>query len=177
MASEPSAKHSGGEEMGDLRDHVIALLGERGVHLREIAEIVFLIQRDYQVGLTIEDCLESVYEVLRKREVQYAFLTGIALDVLTEKGLVPEPLGRVLATDSPLYGIDEVLALAITNVYGSIGFTNFGYLDKQKVGVLARLHTSGKDGERVNTFLDDLVAGLAAAAASRLAHHWHNADG
>lgn len=164
------------EEMADLREHVIALLAERGVRLHDIAEIVYHIQRDHHLGLRLEDCVESVYEVLRKREVQYALLTGITLDVLTEEGHVPPPLGPILARDASLYGIDEVLALAITNVYGSIGFTNFGYLDKQKIGILARLHNAGKDGRQVNTFLDDLVAGVAAAAASRLAHRWHNAE-
>ncbi|MBE3589898.1 MAG: phosphatidylglycerophosphatase A [Firmicutes bacterium] len=160
----------------DLREHVIALLEERGVRLRDIAEIVYAIQKDYQPGLTLDGCLDSVYEVLRKREVQYALLTGIALDQLAERGQVPEPLGSILIADSPLYGIDEVLALAITNVYGSIGFTNFGYLDKRKIGILAELHNLGGAGGRVNTFLDDLVAGVAAAAASRLAHHWHHAE-
>ena len=61
------------------------------------------------------------------------------------------------------------MALSIVNVYGSIGFTNYGYIDKVKPGILADLnsHESGA----VHTFLDDLVGAIAAAAAaSRLAH-------
>jgi phosphatidylglycerophosphatase A len=67
-----------------------------------------------------------------------------------------------------LYGIDEIMALGIVNVYGSIGFTNYGYIDKVKPGILAKLndHESGQ----IHTFLDDLIGAIAAAAASRLAH-------
>ncbi|EGD50017.1 phosphatidylglycerophosphatase A, partial [Thermoanaerobacter ethanolicus JW 200] len=62
-------------------------------------------------------------------------MTGIALDKLAEKDMLEEPLLSILKKDEPLYGIDEILALSITNVYGSIGLTNFGYLDKVKPGI------------------------------------------
>jgi hypothetical protein len=52
--------------------------------------------------------------------------------------------------------------------YGSIAVTTFGFLDKQKIGVIKKLDTR-KDGP-VHTFLDDLVASIAASASSRLAH-------
>jgi phosphatidylglycerophosphatase A len=58
--------------------------------------------------------------------------------------------------------------LGITNVYGTIGLTNFGYLDKTKLGILAVVNDNP---QAVHTFLDDLVAGLAAAASARLAHN------
>ena len=54
------------------------------------------------------------------------------------------------------------------NVYGTIGLTNFGYLDKEKIGIIKDLDE--EKGTQCNTFLDDLVAGIAAAAASRIAH-------
>lgn len=158
-----------------MRDKVIALLRERGVELTDFAELVYSLQHRYQDGLTLEECLACVLDVLGKREVQFAFLTGIALDALAERGLLPEPLQELVASDNPLYGVDETLALAITNIYGSIGLTNFGYLDKQKVGVLARLDQPGDCS--VHTFLDDLVAGTAAAAAARLAHKRATCDG
>jgi len=53
-------------------------------------------------------------------------------------------------------------------VYGSIGFTNYGYIDKQKPGILERLND--KSTGECHTFLDDLVGAIAAAASSRLAH-------
>lgn len=156
---------------GDLREYILDLLASRSVNLEEIVDLVYFLQKDMQPGLTKEECRVSIMRVLSKREVQYALLVGIQLDILAEKGLVEEPLLSILREDSPLFGIDEVLALAITNVYGSIGLTNFGYLDKQKIGVLARLqHEEQELKGQVHTFLDDLVAAVAAAAASRLAH-------
>ena len=41
-------------------------------------------------------------------------------------------LNDILSEDEPLYGVDEILALSIVSVYGSIGFTNYGYIDKVK---------------------------------------------
>ncbi len=151
-----------------MKDIVVELLSERGVPLSEIAQLVVDLQRPYQPGLTLDDCLASVLAVLDKREVQHAILTGVAIDMLAEKGMLPEPLCSIVAKDASLYGIDEILALGITNIYGTIGLTNFGYLDKTKLGILRVLNSHS---ERVHTFMDDLVAALAAAAASRLAHN------
>lgn len=147
---------------------MIETLQARGVDIGEIAEIVYSLQRRYIPGLTIDECRESVLSVLDKREAQHALLTGVALDMLAEEDQLPEPLATIVKSDEPLYGVDEILALAITNVYGSVGLTSFGYLDKCKCGVIGKLnnHANG----RVNTFLDDLIAGVAAAAAARIAH-------
>lgn len=68
--------------------------------------------------------------------------------------------------DEGLYGVDEILS--ITNIYGSIGLTNFGYVDKVKMGIVAEMDE--EKSERCNTFIDDIIAALAAAAASRIAH-------
>ncbi len=153
-----------------MRSRVIELLLERGVTLEDIGRLVFELQNKYQRDLTLKECVACVEKVLEKREVQYAILTGIALDILAERGLLPEPLQAVVARDEPLYGVDETLALGITNVYGSIGFTNFGFLDRQKIGILHRLDREEQEQGRVHTFLDDLLAGVAAAAAAKLAH-------
>lgn len=151
-----------------MLEAVTKLLAERGVPLIEIAKVVQAIQINYYPGLTEPECLESVEAVIKKREVQHAILTGIALDMLAEKDALPEPLQSIVAKDDFLYGVDEILALSITNVYGSIGLTNFGYLDKTKPMIIGELnkHKSGM----CHTFLDDLVAAIAAAAASRIAH-------
>jgi len=145
-------------------------LQARGVHLEEIAAIVVRLQRPYIPNLGPEEALESVEAVLSKREVCNALLTGIALDTLAEQGALPEPLQSTLLHDDPLYGIDEILALSVVNIYGSIGFTNFGYLDKVKPGVVGRVDRRGHASGRCNTFLDDLIAAVAAAAAARIAH-------
>ncbi len=155
--------------MKELQEITISTLNKRGVTLQDIAEIVMFLQSDYYEGLTLEICMESLMAVLSKREIIHAVLTGIALDELAEKKLLPSPIQEIIENDEPLYGIDEILPLSIVNVYGSIGLTNFGYLDKEKIGIIKKLDME-KHTVSVNTFLDDIVAALAAAAASRIAH-------
>jgi phosphatidylglycerophosphatase A len=157
------------EPTSKLEDAALARLDERGVQLEEIAELVYDLQRPYNNRLSMENCLDNVRAVLRKREVQNAILTGIELDVLTEQGKLSSPLQEIIENDEGLFGIDEILALSIVNVYGSIGLTNFGYLDKKKPKVIHRLDST-KDSDSTNTFLDDIVGAIAAAAASRVAH-------
>ncbi|AJY75989.1 phosphatidylglycerophosphatase A [Paenibacillus beijingensis] len=142
-------------------------LTRRGVTLEDVAEIVYTLQRPYNGQLTMGECRESVLAVLSKREVQYVLYTGIALDELAERKLLPQPLQAMMENDESLYGVDETLALGITNVYGMIGLTSFGYLDKMKPGIIRQLNEKGK---KIHVFLDDLVAGLAAAASARIAH-------
>ncbi|WXJ95707.1 putative protein YpjQ [Neomoorella carbonis] len=151
-----------------LKQLAITWMERRGVSLEDIARLVYEVQQKYIPNLTMAACRESVERVLEKREVQNAVFTGIAIDELAEKGQLAEPLATMLKSDDGLYGIDEVLALSIVNIYGSIGFTNFGYLDKVKPGIIGVVNS--KKNEKVNTFLDDLVAAIAAAASSRLAH-------
>ncbi|WP_426448736.1 phosphatidylglycerophosphatase A family protein [Paenibacillus sp. S-38] len=145
-----------------------AWLEERGVTVEDITELTYFLQNGYYDSLTQEECRESVEQVLSKREVQNAILTGIQLDKLSEEGKLLSPLQEMVENDESLYGCDEVLALSIVNVYGSIGFTNFGYIDKSKPGIIGRLND--KRGEHKHTFLDDIVGAIAAAAASRIAH-------
>jgi len=151
--------------------HEVALkkLNERGVELEEIAELVYDLQSPYLADISLDLCLDNVKAVIRKREVQNAILTGIELDVLTEQKKLSSPLQEIIEEDESLYGIDEILALSIVNVYGSIGFTNYGFLDKTKPKLIKRLdeHTHSN---QTHTFLDDIVGAIAAAAASRLAH-------
>lgn len=149
-------------------------LHERGVEVQDIAELVYFLQQKYHSNLKMEECIQNVERVLSKREVQNAILTGIQLDIMAEKGMLEEPLQTIIATDEGLYGIDEILAFAIVNVYGSIGFTNYGYIDKQKPGILKELND--KSSGKCNTFLDDIVGAIAAAASSRLAHRAANAE-
>jgi phosphatidylglycerophosphatase A len=147
---------------------------DRGVKTEEIAELVYFLQKDYHTDLKIEDCLHNVERVISKREVQNAILTGIQLDILAEKGLLEEPLQSIIGSDEGLYGVDEILAFSIVNVYGSIGFTNYGYIDKLKPGILRDLND--KSSGKCHTFLDDIVGAIAAAASSRLAHRIENAE-
>lgn len=152
-----------------LHEKAVAKINQRGVTLEEIAELVFDLQHPYLKELSMDVCLHNVRKVLQKREVCNAVLTGIELDELTEQGKISHPLSDIIKSDEGLYGIDEVLALSIVNVYGSIGFTNFGFLDKTKPKVISRLDRH-HDANMTHTFLDDIVGAIAAAAASRIAH-------
>ncbi|MGX7352699.1 low temperature requirement C protein [Enterococcus canis] len=151
-----------------LEEKARDLLKERGVGIQDLAELVMFLQKPYNEQLTIETCIEHVESVLTKREVHNTIITGIQLDILAEENKLMSPLQEILTEDEGLYGVDEILALSIVNVYGSIGFTNYGYIDKVKPGILAELNSH--EGPHVHTFLDDIVGAIAAAAASRLAH-------
>jgi len=153
----------------DVGEKAMELLKLRGVTVEDIAELVYFLQKGYHPNLSMEECIANVKGVLSKREVQNAVITGIQLDMLAERGLLDEPLLSIIRTDEGLYGVDEILAFSIVNVYGSIGFTNYGYVDKMKPGILKKLNDK-TDGE-VHTFLDDIVGAIAAAASSRLAHN------
>lgn len=156
------------KDTNELHQKSLELLEQRGVQLEDIAELVMFLQQSYIDDLTLELCLENVKAVIRKREVQNTILTGIQLDILAENKQLMNPLLDIIVDDEGLYGIDEIMALSIVNVYGSIGFTNYGYIDKIKPGILGKLNSH--DDDEVHTFLDDIVGAIAAAAASRLAH-------
>lgn len=152
----------------EIRESALSLLEQRGVTIEDIAELVIFLQKPYVVDITMEECIENVMGVLSKREVHNTILTGIQLDVLAEEKKLLSPLQEIVAEDDGLYGVDEILALSIVNVYGSIGFTNYGYIDKVKPGILKQLNNH-EEGN-IHVFLDDIVGAIAAAAASRLAH-------
>ncbi len=166
-------RNIGGKQMAkynmeELNKMTLEMLERRGVKLEDIGELVLMLQQKYYPDLSLEVCVDNIKAVLTKREIIHAIMTGIALDEIAEKKLLPEPLQTIVETDEGLYGIDEIIPLSIVNVYGTIGLTNYGYLDKEKVGILKELDEM--KGDAVHTFLDDLVAAIAAAAASRIAH-------
>jgi len=156
----------------EMKSICINTLKNRGVEIQDITEIVFDLQKKYVPDLTLVMCSEAVDRVLSKREVHYAILTGVELDVLAEKKMLSEPLQSLIDSDNPLYGIDEILVLSICNVYGSIGLTNFGYVDKVKPGIIGKLDREGKTTNHCHTFLDDIIGAIAAAAASSVAHNY-----
>ncbi len=154
--------------MPNLYDECVNLLESRGVSLYDVAECVLLLQKSYYEDLTIEMCIDEVKAVMKKREVQHAILTGINVDIACEKNLLQsKAIEEIMGKDYSLYGVDEVMAYGICNLYGSIALTNFGYIDKTKPGIIGKLNSNK---EKCNTFLDDIVGALAASAASRLAH-------
>lgn len=154
----------------DYYQDVIDLLANRGVDLEDIAILVQDGQKDHIADMPIEMALSSVQHVLHKTEVQDAIMTGLAIDDLAEANLLPEPLASRIASDHATYGIDEQLVMSILGVYGTISWTNFGFLDRTKPGIVGRLNQEQHAGGRINTFIDDIVAAVAAAAEARIAH-------
>lgn len=154
-----------------MKQHCINLLNQRGVQISDITDLVYYLQAKYIPNLSLEVCEEAVGRVLSKREVHYAILTGVELDMLAEKKQLSEPLQTLIVNDNPLFGIDEILVLSICNIYGSIGLTNFGYIDKVKPGIIGKLDKDGKSPDVCHTFMDDIIGAIAAAAASSVAHN------
>ena len=120
----------------ELHEYALSLLHERGVELEEIAKLVHFLQEPYFPNLTLEHCYNNVEFVLKKREVQNAIITGIELDKLAEKNQLSQPLNDILTKDEGLYGVDEILALSIVNVYGSIGSIKDWGLELQRNAII-----------------------------------------
>ncbi|MFT9426981.1 MAG: phosphatidylglycerophosphatase A [Sporolactobacillus sp.] len=157
-----------------VEEAAVRALNERGVTIESIAQIVFDLQRPFVRNLTLEMCTDNVQGVLAKRELQHAILVGVALDKLAEKHALDEPLQSLIDQDEGLFGVDETIALGAVSAFGSIASTTFGYLDKVKPRIIGELDQM-KDGH-IHTFLDDLVASIAADASSRLAHRVRDAE-
>ncbi|AMS10955.1 phosphatidylglycerophosphatase A [Erysipelothrix rhusiopathiae] len=155
-----------------MYDKCVALLKSRGVEISDIIECVVFLQKDYVEDIDSIDIKPIVNSVLNKREVQHALITGINIDISVENNnFGGNYIEDIIHRDEGLYGIDEVLAYGICNLYGSIALTNYGYIDKVKPGIIGTLneHNNGT----CNTFLDDIVGAIAASAASKLAHSQH----
>lgn len=151
-----------------LKQAACEALERRGVDLDDVARLVLDVVREKGLRLTPAECRQHLEKVLEKREVLFAILTGVTLDELAEAGALPEPLQDAVANDWPLYGIDEILATSITNIYGAVSLTRFGYLDKKKPGLVGLLNQKRKG--RVHTFMDDLVAALVSSTLARIEH-------
>ncbi len=152
-----------------MYDKCVALLNERGVAMSDIVDCVLFLQKQYILNLREEEAESAVESVISKREVQHAILVAIELDKQAEKNtMIDKQLTEIISKDAGLFGIDEVLAYGICNLYGSIALTNYGYIDKVKPGIIAKLNDHNQ--EMCHTFLDDIVGAIAASAASKIAH-------
>jgi phosphatidylglycerophosphatase A len=156
--------------MEELRNLAIKKLEERGVTIEDIALIVKEAQSSYQ-DITMQECIDMVLYIISKRETIYTILTGIALDECAEKGLLDEEINMLIKNDRGLYGLDEILALSIVNMNGSIALTNFGYLDRTKPGIIGKVDKEGKEKTKCHTFLDDIICAIASSSISRMAHN------
>lgn len=154
-----------------MSKQMLELLESRGVTMADIVDCVAYLEKGYDDSVIDALAIEkNIKEILSKREVHHAIRTGIALDIMTEKDmLLDKELQDVIQRDESLYGVDEVLAYGICNLYGSIALTNFGYIDRVKPGIIGKLNDV-TDGT-CNTYLDDIIGAIAASAASKNAHN------
>lgn len=147
----------------------IEVLKERGVEVLDIAKITQTQQARYTKGIPLSLCIESVEKILSYRDVFHFVLLSAEIDRLVEEKAFRSPMQDILHEDLGLFGIDETLGLDLSGLYGTIGQTNFGDIDVNKVGIIAHLNEEGKKEGVCHTFLDDIVGAIAAAASTRVA--------
>lgn len=155
------------DEMEQLN---IEKLKERGVTVEEIALIAYNQQSKYNKNVDMNVCIESVKKILSLRDIFHLLQLGAEIDRLTEEGKFKGPIQDIMNYDLGVFGVDEIFGLDIARLYGAIGQTNFGDIDVNKHGIVAKLNEEGKgDKPHCHTFLDDIVGAIAAAASTRVA--------
>lgn len=148
-------------------------LAERGVKIEDIALIAYKQQYRYNKDISMDDCIESVEKILSLRDIFHLLQLGAEIDRLTEEKAFKGPIQDIMEHDLGVFGVDEIFGLDIARLYGAIGQTNFGDIDVNKPGVVAKLNEEGKSGSSsCHTFLDDIVGAIAAAASTRVAQIW-----
>lgn len=154
------------EEMLKLN---VKVLKERGVTVEDIAEITHKQQSRYTEGIPMSLCIESVEKILSYRDIFHFVQLAAEIDRLAEEKLFRSPIQEIIYEDLGLFGVDETIGLDLAGLYGTIGQTNFGDIDVNKVGIVSKLNEEGKQEGKCHTFLDDIVGAIAAAASTRVA--------
>ena len=148
---------------------VVAELKKRNVDLHALSKIAYHLQKQFLPQLNEQECYEELNSVLHKRELLNNVMVGLELDRLAEENKLKEPLLSIIRNDAGVFGVDESLALQIADIYGTIGVTNFGYLDRVKYGIIKQFD---EDPKHVNTFIDDLLGAIVAATCAKVAHKY-----
>lgn len=148
-------------------DYVTNTLRNRGITQRKIAEIVRDMTSEFVPKITLDECVATVVDVMHKRDYLSTAMIMLDLDRLAERGELSYPLEEIVSADAGVFGVDEDLAMSIATLYGPIGATNFGYLDRVKKGIIKEIDT---EENHVNTFLDDLIGATVAAACGKISH-------
>lgn len=154
----------------EMTKYNIDKLNERGVTVEDIAKIAYNQQSRYNSNIDMSTCIESVEKILSLRDIFHLLQLGAEIDRLVEEGMFKGPIQDIMNYDLGVFGIDEIFGLDIARLYGAIGQTNFGDIDVNKPGIVAKLNEDGKGGKKsCHTFLDDIVGAIAAAASTRVA--------
>lgn len=148
-------------------NYVTKTIRYRGVTQQDMGEIVMDMTKEFVPKITLDECTATVIDVMHKRDFLSTAMVMLDLDRLAERGELSYPLNSIVSADAGVFGVDESLALTIATLYGPIGSTNFGYLDRVKKGIIQHID---HDNKHVNTFLDDLIGAIVAAACGKIAH-------
>lgn len=148
-------------------NYVTQTLRNRGITQRKIAEIVHEMTMEFVPGITLDECVATIVDVMHKRDYLSTAMIMLDLDRLAERGELSYPLEEIVSADAGVFGVDEDLAMSIATLYGPIGATNFGYLDRVKKGIIKEIDN---DHRHVNTFLDDLIGATVAAGCGKISH-------
>lgn len=160
-------------ETNSALEFILWRFKELGITMEELATIVFESQKGYYEyntnALQVTECEEAIKKVLLKREIQQVLLTAINLDIMSEQGLLLEPLQTMVYTDQGTFGVDEVL-IHSAQLFGAIGIANAFQLDKDKPGIIGRIDKMGKSTTYSCTFLDDILCVVCGSAMGKIAH-------
>ncbi len=148
---------------------VVERLESRGVELRELSNLAYEMQKDFAELGTPDEYYEALIDVLHKRELLNDAMVALELDRLAQTNQLAEPLLSIVKNDAGVFGADEALALGIANIYGTIGVTNYGYLDRVKKDVIKRFD---ENDDQVATFIDDILGAIVAAVCGKMAHRY-----
>lgn len=144
----------------------------QGITIKEMAQEAKSDQDKHGVDASLDTYIKAIQNQLHKHDVMSIIMTGIAIDRLAEKNLLPEPLQTIIENDLGLYSTDELLSIALTQMYSGIAVTNYGARDVHKTKLAKRIDESKT---HVNCFLDDIIsaiiAGAEAAVANKLQEH------
>lgn len=151
-------------------DYLWDYLHSKGVTVETIAKLAMSLQEKFLPEVELRPYCVATLELTQKWDVLNCCLTGIALDKGASAKKLDEPLQSILERDLGVYAVDEVLSYyGFATLYGGIGITSAGWLDKEKSGIIAKLD---KDKTTINVFLDDLVVGLVACVSAKIAHDY-----
>lgn len=150
----------------EIYEFVQKELRKRGITAYSIGEIAYKMQHEYLPDYEISDFAEQFNEVLKKREVLNLLAFAFELDNLANKGAFSEPIQSIIENDAGFWQIDEILASSLAQLFGMLAITNYGYLDKKKLGIAKQLD----EADSITVFSDDIVSALASAVIGRCGH-------
>ena len=140
---------------------------DQGITIKEMAREAKEDQDRHGAKASLKTYIKAIEHQLHKHDVMSIIMTGVVLDRLAEKDMLPSPLQTIIENDLGLYSTDELLSIALTQMYSGIAVTNYGARDVHKTKLAKRIDESKT---RVNCFLDDIVSAIIAGSEAAVAN-------